>query len=351
MARSSQKNKISKEAYKCYNRCRGYCSANYKTANEVCLYCLEFILRRPNPNKKETDIEPQRKEIEIPKYKLKKSKFPIDLIDFPIKKTKDFIKTVDEEGKDTLELYLKGRYGKYHIVTPRQYKLMDIRTLLATLYFSDYYKDHIFTEKFTNWLDLMELKSTGFYRKSIIEGLEYLSDTKFYTPYLYDTENKIRDHFSLKENGEIDWNNLPSYSKWHILSDYSVIKKRKKYSIEVILGDTFYKRLSLSKYYTLIDFKKVLPLKDITLNLYLFIKRQDPKSISNYKIDFELLKAHVGITTKNVTWARKTFEKAWKDIKERDLLKGYRHRIFTSKKDNKKYIIFKKLESLMSVNK
>lgn len=77
--------KIKKEAHKCYNLCKGYCSATYETANEVCLYCLEFILRRPNPNKKETDIEPQRKEIEIPKYMLKKSKFSIDLIDFPIK--------------------------------------------------------------------------------------------------------------------------------------------------------------------------------------------------------------------------------------------------------------------------
>ena len=86
MGRSSQKNKISKEAYKCYSGCRGNCSAIYKTANEVCLYCLEFILRRSNPNKKETDIEPQHKEIEIPKYKLKKSKFPIDLIDFAIRK-------------------------------------------------------------------------------------------------------------------------------------------------------------------------------------------------------------------------------------------------------------------------
>ncbi len=83
MARSSQKNKISKEAYKCYNRCRGNCSATYKTANEVCLYCLEFIIKIPRP--KNLKINSDLKEIEIPKYILKKSKFPIDFIDFPIK--------------------------------------------------------------------------------------------------------------------------------------------------------------------------------------------------------------------------------------------------------------------------
>ncbi len=70
MKRPDIKEKISKEAYKCYNRCRGNCSATYKTANEVCLYRLEFIIKIKRP--KNLKINSYSKEIEITKYMPKK---------------------------------------------------------------------------------------------------------------------------------------------------------------------------------------------------------------------------------------------------------------------------------------
>jgi len=39
--------KITNKAYKCFQDCKGSCAATYKTANEVCLYCLEFIKKIP----------------------------------------------------------------------------------------------------------------------------------------------------------------------------------------------------------------------------------------------------------------------------------------------------------------
>ncbi|MBA7490746.1 hypothetical protein ES702_01289 [subsurface metagenome] len=128
------------------------------------------------------------------KYKLKKFKFPIDLIEFPIKYS-TVLKVL--KGKEKLlEFYLEGRYGPYYIDAPRKYKLMDIRTLLATLYFTDYYKDISFEEKFTNWLNLLEVSDTGFYIISILKGLNFLKTTTFYTPCIYDTQKQQR-YFTL----------------------------------------------------------------------------------------------------------------------------------------------------------
>jgi len=128
------------------------------------------------------------------KYKLKKFKFPIDLIEFPIKYS-TVLKVL--KGKEKLlEFYLEGRHGSYYIDTPRKYKLMGIRTLLATLYFTDYYKDISFEEKFTNWLNLLEVSDTGFYIISILKGLNFLKTTTFYTPCIYDTQKQQR-YFTL----------------------------------------------------------------------------------------------------------------------------------------------------------
>lgn len=56
---------------------------------------------------------------------LKRFKFPIDLIEFPVKYSEGAITKKDDKGKNKLELYSKGRYSSYHIETPRKYKLMD----------------------------------------------------------------------------------------------------------------------------------------------------------------------------------------------------------------------------------
>ncbi|MBA7493089.1 hypothetical protein ES702_03644 [subsurface metagenome] len=260
---------------------------------------------------------------------IKKFKFPIDLIEFPIKYSEDAVTKKDDEGKRTLEVYLKGKYGPYHIETPRKYKLMDIRTLLATLYFTDYHKERIYTERFTNWLNLLEVEDTGFYRKSIIEGLDYLKKTTFYTPCLYDTEKQTRDYFNLKEDRKIDWKNLPSFSVWSILDSYHHLseERKRKSEIKLYVGDSFYERIFKDRFFSLINFKKVLPLRDIALNLYLFVKRQDPKNIGNFPNNFKLFKEHIGITTKNITWARQIFEKAWQDIQDEGLLSDYEYKI------------------------
>jgi len=72
------------------------------------------------------------KEIKKPKHELKRFKFPIDLIEFPIKYSKDVITKKDDKDNKTLEMHLEGRYGPYHIETPRIYKIMDIRSRQIT---------------------------------------------------------------------------------------------------------------------------------------------------------------------------------------------------------------------------
>ncbi len=98
---SDDLSKIRKKARSCYNRCKANCSATYKTADEVCLYCLEFIIKIPRP--KSLKINSDSKEIEIPKYEIKKFKFPIDLMEFSIKEPLHFIK-VDYEGETSIIL-------------------------------------------------------------------------------------------------------------------------------------------------------------------------------------------------------------------------------------------------------
>ena len=331
-----------KKANDCYKREKGDCLVSGSGTLRLFSYC-DYCQK----------LELQSKEIKIPKYKIKKFKFPIDLIDYPLKKTKK-IKIINEKGKNTLELFLSGYYGEYHIEAPRKFKLMDYRTLLATLYFIDYHKNKTFKNKFIDWLDLLEVEDTKFYRKSIIMGIDFLLDLKFYTPYIYDLQLKRRSSsFNLTEKGEIDYSNLPSFSVFRLINSYHHIreKSKRKSKIKVELNDIFYKRIFLNKYYTLIDFKKILPLKDIALNLYFFIKKQDPKNISNYTIDFKNLKTHIGITDTNITNAKKTFEKAWNDIKNTGILKGYQHRFFISKKDSKRKIKFSKPKDLIKIYK
>ncbi|GAI49530.1 unnamed protein product [marine sediment metagenome] len=51
------------------------------------------------------------------------------------------------------------------------------------------------------------------------------------------------------------------------------------------------------------------------MKLYIFIKRHDENTISKYPFIFEFLKLDIGITDKNITHARETFIKAWRDFK------------------------------------
>ena len=286
----------------------------------------------------------QSKEIETPKYEIERFKFPIDLIEFPLKRSTNLKKI---KGKSKLELFLSGYYGDYHVDMPRRMKLMDLRTLLATLYFVDCNKNKIFEEKFTNYFHLLKVPDTPFYRKSITEGYKFLLHLLFYTPYIYDLENKQRNiKFNLTDKGEVDWENLPKFSMWHLLDSVHYEDKKRQSSIKVIVGTAFYERIFKSDFFTLVDIKKILPLKDIALNLYLLIERQDPKYIKNYTINFKNLKDHIGITTKHITRAREIFEKAWSDIKDRKLLEGYRYKIFISKKNGEEYIKFVKQRSL-----
>lgn len=65
----------------------------------------------------------------------------------------------------------------------------------------------------------------------------------------------------------------------------------------------FYDRIFKNKYFTLINFKKLLPLREIALNLYLFAKRQDPQYIqANYDfIEGKInISEHKAITKKHI---------------------------------------------------
>lgn len=323
-----------KKANDCYKKCKGDCLVvGTLRLYSYCNYCKKLKL--------------QNKEIKIPEYRIQKFKFPIDFTDFPFASKGSIIK----KNKDTLNLYLKGYYGDYVIETFRNSKLMDYRVFLIILYLADYHNNANFKEKFIEFLALLKRPDTLFYRKSILEGLDYLKKTTFYTPYIYDLKLKQRSKaFSLTNKGEIDYKNLPSFSVWSILNSYHHTKEKgkRKSKIEVRINEQYFGRIVKGRYYKLIELKKILPLKDIALKLYFFIIKYDPKNISNYPIDFNLFKIHIGIYDQNITNAKKTFKKAWISIKRAGLLKGYQHRFFTSKKGKEK-IKFKKLTDLMKV--
>jgi len=128
------------------------------------------------PFKKErSDIilkESQSKELEISKIKIiKKSfRFPINIAEFPLKKGKSLEKTskykVEQPG---------SIYGEYVILSPRQYKPMDLKVFLASLYFTNQYKNRVFENKFIEWIDLLDIIDSGYYRREIIGGLIYLT--------------------------------------------------------------------------------------------------------------------------------------------------------------------------------
>ncbi|GAH54462.1 unnamed protein product, partial [marine sediment metagenome] len=152
----------------------------------------------------------------------------------------------------------------------------------------------------------------------------YLKNTTFITP--------IIDYKTGKKSGIHEWSILSEF-KFHD-------KQRRKYHFEIHLGDTVYKEIYNNKY-TLLELEKILDLSRIAMNLFLYLITQNPFNLYKYPKDFEMLKAHIGITDTNLVRAKKTFDNAWENIKKKGLLKGYRYREpFISKKDNREKIKF-----------
>lgn len=338
------------KAKNCYNGPgnKGSCSGSYDNNDKVCAYCLEYLCKRPNPNKKgrpdmdlkdildQVDKDTSNSEIEIPKNK-EVFKFPIDLVEFPLvngRNPKEFL----YEGKVFIMQDLTSAIGKgkYHYITrtPRPYTLMDFRTLLATLYFADDYKSRWIENKFILWLDLLEVSKKGrYYWDKTIQGLDYLKHTTFYTHYLWDTKKKTRNAHNDKD--------LTPTSVFSPINEYHYFKDiKRQYRLKVEVGKTFYDRIYKDKYFTYVNIKNLLPLSNIAMQLLIWVNRHDQDNLFKYPFIFELLKFNIGITDKNITQARKTFERAWKDLKDKNLLEGYSYKIRTSKKDNMEYIKF-----------
>lgn len=288
----------------------------------------EVILKEPL--KKEISLS---KELEIPDQTIKKFKYPYLLASYPFfKDTSKFYKllvkhTIDEE--ESLENIAYGMYGEYKIISYRNPKLMDIKVLLVNIYLSDYFKSRRYEVSIKEFLEYLKLESTGYYRNEILKSQHYLKNTTFITP--------IIDFNTGKKYGIHEWSILAEF-KFHD-------EKKRKYHFEILLGDSFYK--NIQKDYTLIELGKVLSLSYIALNLFLFLTTQSPSKLYKYPKDFENLKISVGITTKNITRSKQIFEKAWKNIKSKGLLKGYRKsELFISKKDNREKIRFSKQRGL-----
>ncbi len=337
-----------KEAYKCFNNKNGDCPISYSDQNlfDRCFFCLEKIqgisppenIKESNPlkkiksKKKGAEIilkEPPGKELEDSDYINKKFKYPYLLALYPLLKDKNKFPT-KYKGEETLLNQVSSMYGEYKIISYRDPKLMDFKVMLADIYLSDQLKGKRYEVSIKEFLKLLKLKSTGYYRSEILRSQHYLKNTTFITPLV--------DFKTGKKSGIHEWSILAEF-KFHD-------EKKRKYFFEILLGDSFYK--NIQKDYTLIEIKKVLSLSQIALNLYLYLTTQSPSKLYKYPKDFEILKMAIGITDTNLARAKKTFEKAWSDIKSKGLLKGYRYKIRTSKKDNKEKIRFSKQKELIS---
>jgi len=323
-------------ANECFKENNGDCiveaSNTIRLHPEFCNYCEKLKSKISQlPFKKErSDINLKSKEIEIPNGTIKKFKYPYLLASYPFLKDKNKFLT-KYKGEETLLNQVFSMYGDYKIFSYRDPKLMDIKVSLADIYLSDYFKSIRYEISIKEFLDLLKLESTGYYRSEILKSQHYLKNTTFITPII---------NFKTGEKSGIH--------EWSILAEFKFQdKEKRKYYFEILLGDSFYKGIYENKY-TLLELEKVLDLSKIALNLYLFLIIQSPYKLSKYPKDFEELKIAIGITDTNLVRAKKTIEKAWNDIKDRGLLKGYRHsKIFISKKDNREKIKFSKQRELI----
>lgn len=330
--------KRAKECYKENNNgedCMVEISNTIRINPSFCKYCEKLKKVKPPDNLKAKFINKKEgseiilkkspdKELEIPDGTIKKFKYPYLLTSYPFLKDKNKFLAVLYEGEELLLNQVSGMCGDYKIFSYRDPKLIDIKVSLADIYLSDYFKSRIYEVSVKEFLKLLKLESTGYYRNKILESQHYLKTTNFITPIInFKTGEKSGIH---------EWSILSEFKYWD--------KQRRKYYYEVHLGDTVYKDIHNNKY-TLLELEKVLSLSKIALSLYLYLTTQSPSKLYKYPKDFEELKKAIGITTKHTTWAKKTFEKAWSDIKSEGLLKGYRHsKIFISKKNNREKIRF-----------
>jgi len=79
----------------------------------------------------------------------------------------------------------------------------------------------------------------------------------------------------------------------------------------------------------------------------MFLKKQyDKSTFVKIPYAFELLRDHIGITDKNITQARETFDNAFKDLKDRGLIKEYDYKIELL--DDEEYTQFKFTKGLKS---
>ncbi len=331
-----------KKANECYKECKGDCIVEGTIRlHYYCQYCKKVKspgnLKAKSIKKKEGGSKTilkksPGKELEKPDYSIKKFKCPYLLASYPFFKDnsqiyKDFVNCLKDE--EQLINYAYSIEGEYKISSYRNPKLMDIKTSLVDIYLSDYFKSRIYKISVKEFLALLKLKSSGYYRNEILKSQHYLKNTTFITPIInFKTGKKSGIH------------------EWSILSEFKFYdKQRRKYYYKIHLGDTIYKDIQ-NDAYTLLELEKVLNLSRIALNLFLYLTIQSPSKLYKYPKDFETLKAHIGITDKNITTARETFERVWSDIKSKGFLEGYRYKPFISKKDNRGKIIFYKIKSL-----
>ena len=345
--------KLFKKAYKCFSK-NSYCSISFKDPHlsDKCFFCLKHIKGlKPPDNLKAKFINKKRgseiikkvkkspgKEIEIPESRIIKKtfRFPISIAEFPLGKGKSLEKLSKYEVEQ-----LRSIYGEYVSITPRQYRPMDLKVFLASLYFTNQYKNRIFENKFIEWIGLLDIQDSSYYRRRIIGGLKYLTQSVLIHYHAWNYEKRKRETFEIGE----DKDKLPDFSVFHILNAFHHLseKGKRKSKLKLEFNETFYKELF--NRYIFIEFEKVIPLSDISFNLYVFLKKQYQKEIFvNILYPFEELKEQIGITSKNITDARRIFDNAFKDLKDRELIREYDYKIKSV--EGEEVIRFKFIKSL-----
>jgi len=269
-------------------------------------------------------------------FRKRKCKVLRDLIEYPILNNCLNSTTRKYKGEVYIMKELESIYGNYRIKMPRAYTLMDYKVLLLISYLTDFFEDRFFTVNLSDVFELLniEIKKTSeyydnyyYYRRKVIEGIDYFKNSTYYTPYIWNLDNNKRsEDIPFTDKGKINWRKLSSLSVWSVINSYHLKNLNGTPTITVEISKEFYERFL--KYYILIDFKKVLSLKNPTsLNLYLFIKNNWGIERSHkYSIGFDKLKKAIGITDTNNSRAKDTFKTAWSDIKKQGLLSYYNNK-------------------------
>jgi len=312
---------------------------------------VEFV-KKITPPSNYKEIPPNNKI----NFDLKKCKVLRDLIEYNQSGNCLNSTIIKHKGKTYMEKEFKNLSGydyKVRSLSPFNKTLIDLKVLLVISYITDFFKRRFITISFTDFIKLLGVKDTGYYRKAIIDALDYYKNITYYTPYIWDLDkNKRNDDVPLTDKNKINWKKLSSLSVWSVINAYhlkNLNELQRKSRIEIEISWEYYHRFL--NYYTLIDFKKAISLKNPTsLNLYLFVKNNwGIKRTHKYSIGFEKLKKDIGITDTNKSSAKDTFKKAWINLKQRGLLFNFKkHRLpsyftyyFTPSKTGKENIHFK----------